>query len=337
MQRFSFEIGWGTLWKLFFFVLIVSLMVISVQILLALFLAIIISSGLEFLISFLERRGVPRAVGVIFIFLMCASLVVILAYTLVPLLIVDLNTILLSIDRSAANYWLGPLVNFQFEKSLSLLFKRVSTEIFSGDFPIVGTFSNALGGVGLGLTVLASSFYLCLTRDGIARFIRAVMPAVYEPAVLRVYYRSRDKIAYWFRTQVILSVLMGGLTWLTLYLLGVKHALLLGVLAGIFELLPFIGPIIAGAAATLSAMTTSPALAASVLIAFVLIHQLESHVLVPVLTRRSVGLHPVIVIVALLIGIKSAGMLGALVSIPAAAVIQEALEEWTKKGNSPDD
>src|SRR3989344_7619004 len=107
----NFEISWGSLWRIFFFAVIASAFFAGYQIFLGLFLAIVISSGLEFLVDFLERRGVPRTLGVVLLFLAIALGFVIFAYTVIPFLIVDLNTLLLGVNKSTS--WLAPLLNYQ--------------------------------------------------------------------------------------------------------------------------------------------------------------------------------------------------------------------------------
>jgi predicted PurR-regulated permease PerM len=106
---------------------------------------------------------------------------------------------------------------------------------------------------------------------------------------------------------------------------------LIAVLAAIFELVPFLGPILSGAVAVVAALLTSVTLAFWTLIFFLIAQQFESHVLVPLLSRRSVGLHPVIVIVALLIGAEVGGVLGLIISVPVAAIAQEVVQDWSSK------
>ena len=181
------------------------------------------------------------------------------------------------------------------------------------------------------VSVVASSFYLCLSRDGVERFIKTISPVAYESTALRIYERSRRKIGSWFRMQLILSCIMGVIVWGGLAFLGVQGALLIGLLAAVFELVPFIGPIVSGAFAVVSALGTSPQLALYTLIFFVIAQQFESNILVPILSKRSVDLHPVIVITALLIGAEVGGFLGMVIAVPLAAVFQEVVEEWSVK------
>lgn len=331
MEKKVLEISWGSLWRILFFIVFAVLLYLGQHILLGLFLAVVISSGLEFLVDFLERRGLPRTLGVILVFLIATFLVTMTVYTAIPLIVIDLNTVFTSVNELTQGTVLGPLVSFETAQSIGVVINNLSRQFLSGGSPL-GAFSEVVGGFVLAVSVLMSSFYLTLAHDGVERFIQAVFPASQEEQALRIFARARRRIGFWFRTQIILSVAMGVLVLAALLTLGVKHAFLLAVLAGVLELVPFIGPILAGAAAVLSALAASPGLALLTLIVFIFIQQIENHLLVPLLMGRQMGLHPVIVIVALLIGAEAGGFLGLIVSVPAAVVAQEVIEELAGKG-----
>lgn len=336
MERHSMEISWGSLWRIAIFSVFATVIYLGHQIVLGLFLAIVISSGFEGLIDTVERRlHVPRSLGVVLVFLAALLIIAIVFYAVVPFAIVELNSITLAAGKSSSTTTgsLGLLLSLRTSQSAGSFIKNLSTQIFAGGGSL-GVFSGALGSLGLIISVIASSFYLSLTRDGVERFIKIIAPVTYERAALRIYERSRQKIGSWFRTQLILSAIMGIVVWGGLTLLGVEGAFLIGILAAVFELVPFIGPIVAGAFAVVSALGTSPQLAIYTLIFFVIAQQFESNILVPILMKRSVDLHPVIVITALLIGAEVGGFLGIIIAVPAAAVFQEVAEEWsiTKRG-----
>ncbi len=328
MDTKPFEISWASLWKILFFFVFVYILFSGKQILLGLFLAIIISSGLDIVVDFLEKKGVPRMLGVILIFLVGLISITVFVYLIVPLAIVDLNQLFSGFGKSTL--W-GELLNFKNSKSLDIIINQFSSQFFSDTASPLDFISKTLGSLGLAIAVLVSSFYLSLTRDGVAKFLSFVVPPDYERTALNIYTRSRKKIGAWFEMQLLTSLVIGVSAWGVLAALHVKHAFLLGVLSGIFEIMPFVGPILSGALSILVALTTSSLLALYTFIAFLFIHQFESHVLVPLLSRRSVGLHPVIVIIALLIGAETAGILGILISVPAAAVFHEVLNEWSSK------
>ena len=286
MEKRILELSWVSLWRVLFFIALAAVLLQGLNVLLGLFLAIVISSGLEFLVNFMEKRGIPRTLGVIVIFLLAAILVIVLVAVVLPLLIIEFNTALVTLERIAAESWWGPLAGLRATQSLSEIMNRITRAVFPGD---------------------------------------------YEDTALRIYENSRRRIGLWFRSQILLSLTMGFLTLIALSILGVKYAVLLGLLAAVFELVPYIGPILAGSAAVMAALTASPTLAFWTLVVFVILHQVESHFLVPMLVGRSVGLHPVIVIAALLMGAEVGGFLGILISVPAAVVVQEIVEFWAGK------
>ena len=332
MERVTLEISWASLWRIFFFLLLAVVIFMGNQIILGLFLAIIISSGLERWVSFLERYRIPRSLGVILIFVLGISGFVTFVYFLVPFLIADITSALGSLNKSLQGFGSTPLISPTVIQSLKDLIGRFSTLLFStqGSSPF-GVFSDFLGSISLTIAVFVSSFYLSLSQDGVERFLRAVLPSSIEETSIRIYERSRRQIGLWFQTQIVLSLAVGSLVWLALWIIGVKNAALIGLLAAIFELVPFVGPIVAGAVGVLVAFSTSTTLALYTLIAFLIIQQLENHLLIPFLMRRSVGLHPVIVIISLLIGAGILGFLGLLIAVPAAAVFQEIVGEWSDK------
>ena len=332
MNRTTLEISWASLWRVFLFVLLVVIFYLGRQIILGLFLAIIISSGVEGIVDLLEWARIPRSVGVILVFLTAILIVLALAYSVVPFAIVEVNTILASAGKSVATTGnLAFLASLKTSESASSIVSKLSTQFLAGTGTPLDFFSNTLGSFGLAIAVLFSSFYLSLSHDGVERFIKIIIPPDYEATALDLYSRSRKKIGSWFRAQLILSLLMGLLVWGGLALIGIPYAFLIGCLAGVFELVPFIGPIIAGAIGVVSGLTVSPTLGLYALLFFVVAQQFEANILVPLFSKRSVDLHPVIVIVALLIGAEAGGFLGIVIAVPAAAVFQEVIQDWSTR------
>lgn len=333
-MKHSFDITWTTLWKILFFIILVAIMYQGRQILLGLFLAIIISSALEGLIALFERIGLPRSVSVIFIFLVIVFLVVLVVYSLAPLVIVELNSIFTAGNGGNAT-GIGAILGSKISESISSVVSQFSTNFLTNSSSPFDLFSNAIGSVGLAVAVILSSFYLSLSKDGVERFIKVVIPPDYEAVTLDIYERSRRLIGTWARTQILLTLIFGFTVWAGLSLLGVKYALLIGAIAGIFELVPFVGPFLSGAIAVIAALTTSTSLAIYTLIFFVIAEQFEANVLVPVLNQQIVGIHPVIVIVALLMGAEIGGILGIVIAVPAAGIFQEVVQQWSIRKRTP--
>lgn len=330
-EKQTFEISWTTLWRILLFVALVVVLYQGRQIFLGLFLAIIISSGLEGVVDVLEERiKLPRSVSVILIFLAALIAFIIIVYTVVPFLIVELNTIFSGVNKTSLG-GLGVLLNLQASQSVTSLVTKLSTQFISSNSSPLDLLSSLVGSFGLAAAVLVSSFYLSLGHDGVERFLQIVVPPDYEESTMRIYKKSKQLIGSWFRMQLLLSVIMGFTVWAGLALLGVKYSFLIAILAAVFELVPFLGPILSGAIAIVAALLTSTTLAFYTLIFFLVAQQFESNVLVPILSRRSVGLHPVIVIVALLIGAEIGGVLGIIIAVPLAAIFQEVVQDWSSK------
>lgn len=325
MEKKQIEISWNSLWRILGFAIFSYILFNGAQIFLALFASIVISAGLDFVVDFLERRKIPRTLAVILVFLGIIVAVIALIYLIIPYIIADFNTVLINLNKSSIGSLLGPVFNLKATQTFGSLVNNISSSLWGSGSPL-DAISAILGSVGLVFAVVIIAFYMAISRDGIERFIRAVFPFEYESSALSIYEKSRKKIGSWFKTQLLSSAIMGFLVWGSLSIIGLKHAFLVSIFAAVFQIVPFIGPILAGAIAFIFAFTVSPALALYTLIIFLILHQLESHILVPLLTRRSVGLHPVIVIFALLLGIEFGGFLGAVVAVPLAAVLQEIVE-----------
>lgn len=129
-------------------------------------------------------------------------------------------------------------------------------------------------------------------------------------------------VSGYIRGQALVAVIMGLLVFAGMYLLGVDYPLVLGLLAALTETIPIIGPIIGAAPAIFLAYLMSPALAVKVVVFFLVIHQIENHVIVPKVMGRSIDLHPVTVIISLLIGGHLLGIVGMILAVPVAALLK---------------
>ena len=186
-----------------------------------------------------------------------------------------------------------------------------------------------LGGLTFTVSVFVLSFYLTVDRGGVERFLRTVIPSIYEDRVLDIYFRIRKKIGRWFIGQLFLSFTIGLAVFLGLTLLGVKYSLVLGIVAGLFELVPYVGPIFSGSLSILVGLSTSLSLGIYTLILFIIIQQIENHLLVPTVTHLTTSLSPVVTLVSLLIGTKVFGFVGLVLAVPAAVLLQEIIEDWS--------
>ncbi len=196
----------------------------------------------------------------------------------------------------------------------------------SGGGEAVGTVLGALVGVVGGLfgllTILILTFYILVEADRLRDTMLALFPA---DARRRVAVASRDitvKVSAWLGGQLVLGAIIGSTSALGLWLLGIPFFYVLALISGIGELIPVVGPILSAIPAIAVASTVSVQKVVLVIAFFVIQQQFENHVLVPKVMERQVGVSAVTVIVALLIGGKLLGIVGAILAVPSAAILQ---------------
>ncbi|MEK7072236.1 MAG: AI-2E family transporter, partial [Patescibacteria group bacterium] len=192
---------------------------------------------------------------------------------------------------------------------------------------IFNTFFAFLGGIVSILIVAVLTFYLTVEEHAMKRVLRSLVPVKYQPYVTHLVNRIKEKIGMWLRGQLILSLIIFVLVWFGLSILGIKYALVLALFAGVTELIPYLGPFIGAIPAVFIALTQSPALAIGVIVIYVIIQQLENHIIVPKVMQKAVGLNPIITIISMMIGFKLAGILGIVIAIPVATAISIALND----------
>ena len=175
------------------------------------------------------------------------------------------------------------------------------------------------------------SFYLAAQEEGVDDFLRIVTPVKKHDYIIDLWKRSQRKIGYWLQGQILLGVIIGVLTYIVLMIVGIPHALILALVAAAFEIIPVFGPIIAAVPAVLIAFSAG-GFGKAVLLAglYIIIHQFENHLFYPLVTKKIVGISPIVVILALVIGFKLAGILGAILAVPLSAAFMEYIHDIEK-------
>jgi predicted PurR-regulated permease PerM len=177
------------------------------------------------------------------------------------------------------------------------------------------------------LTVVTLVFFWLISRESLQRFTLSLLPLRERGAVRAAWNQVEQRLGDWFRGQLTVMAAVGAMTTVAYLLLGLEDALLLGLFAGVAEIIPIVGPAIGAVPALISAFVVGgPELALVVAGVYVVIQLVEGHVLVPMVMRNAVGLPPFVVIIALLVGAAVAGLIGALLAVPVAAAIAVILE-----------
>lgn len=295
-----------------------------------LFLAIVVSSALDAPLNWLERRKVPRIMGILFILIAGFSTFALLLYTVVPIAVIEMKDLADNVDMLGAA--LGSLVGAQnIAGTLGNGLNGFSESMTGGEFSVVRFIPQLFENMVMLVTVMVISIYLAWYRDGIEGFLRAVLPIEYEQYSIGVMHRARKKIGKWLEGQLFLSLIVAVTSFIGLKLLGVNYALVLALLAGALEIIPFVGPIVAGALAFLVGVSQSMTLGIATVILFFVIHQLEAHIVLPLVMRKTTGIHPVIVALSIVAGYQLYGFIGIILAIPFVVVIQELVDDFTAR------
>src|SRR3954471_314460 len=304
--------------------------------LLLVYISALIAMGLSPLVKLIERpqrpgaRRVPRWLAILAIYAVIVSLVVFVGLLVIPPLVAQ-----------GSSLWAKMPSEFNrlqtFLISHKLMVHRVTLEEAVQNAPsgtggnAVGTvlvaISSLIGGIFGLITILILSFYFLIEAQSMFEYLIRFVPAGRRADVATAARQAVTKVSAWLRAQFVLAGVMGTFAAIGLWLMGVPYFYVIAMIAAIGETIPIIGPVIGGVTAVAVALTVSPKLALIVGIYFLALHQLEANVLVPKIMERSVGVSPVAVLVALLIGGALMGLPGAILAIPSAALLSVIVEE----------
>lgn len=286
-----------------------------IEVIVLLFIAIILMAGLSPLVTYLSAWKLPKtlSIGIAYIFII-GILAGLVSLVITPF--VEQTTRLIQTLPQTAQSVLPPFVD---PRIIQNELSGVASNAFSFSLVI---FNNFLALV----SVLVLTFYLLLEREKLDGRIAQFFVGR-EDQVKQTVRRIEEKLGAWVRGQVALSLIIGFLVYVVLTLLQVPYALPLAILAGLFEVVPVIGPIISAIPAILVAFTVAPITALFVAVAFLVIQQLENSFIVPQVMKKAVGLNPLIIILTVAIGGKLLGIAGALLAVPITVVIQVLVED----------
>src|SRR3989344_1118732 len=225
----------------------------------------------------------------------------------------------------------GETGSFDIIGQLQTLLDSFSQFLQQSSQSAVGFIINIFGGVISFFGIVVISFYLSVMKKGIDTFLQSVVPDKYESYVVELWHRSEKKLGRWFQAQVLLSLIIGLMTFVGLSLLDVKFALVLAVIAMILELVPNVGPVLAAIPAVTLGFFQTSSIGFWVLILYIGIQMLENHILTPLILGKSLGINPVVVIIALLVGFNLGGIIAMILAVPVATIIVEWFNDIAEK------
>lgn len=304
--------------------------------------AIVIASAIEPGVEFFTKHRINRIVAVAIMYLAVFGSLFGIIYFFLPPILDDAQSFLLTAPQYLDTLNIpAPLTSLTDSARTAagtdqaqslfdtlLAYQSAFADTSGGAVRVVSTF---FGGIFALILVIVLSFYFAIQETGVDDFLRLVTPAKHEDYVVGLWVRAKKKIGQWMQGQLLLSIIVGVIVYLGLLILGVPYALFLAVLTALADLIPIFGSIIAGIAAVIVAFS-SGGLTLALIVAglYFVVNQFEAHLIYPLVVNKVVGIPPLLVILALIVGGSLAGFLGVLLSIPLAAALKEFLGDMEK-------
>ena len=329
----------GSIFTALLFILLAAILWYLMDVVLIVITAVVIASAMEPAVRFFMRRGLHRVLSVIVIYAFVASVFFGTLIFFVPPVLDDaanfvakLPETIQSLNITDVTGGLLPWGNIGQNISSAELLRNVSATLAETTGGVFTTLSAFFGGLTSFVLIVVFSFYFSVQETGVDDFLRVVTPTAHQAYVLNLWKRSQGKIGKWMQGQLILGIIVGILVYMGLMILGIPNALLLAVLAAVFELIPVFGQFLAAIPALAIAFADG-GFTALLLVGglYVIVQQFEAHLIYPVVVKKVVGVPPLLVILALIVGAKLAGFLGILLSVPIAAAVQEFVADIDKE------
>jgi len=299
--------------------------------------SVILAYLLNPLINTLEKKGISRGWSIIGIYLVIATSIFLISISLFPKIAQEFENLIKVLPSyfNKAYVFLNGIYE-KYSKSMDNLpiefqtidevvkenLNEIQLTLITYIKSIANTIINMFSRIFTFVIIPIFTFYFLKDKEYFRRKIYLTIPKAYRCDVGRIAREIDIVLGKFIRGQLIIATFIGSATAIALLILGIDFAFIIGLIAGIADVIPYFGPIIGIIPALIFALLDKPIKAIWVIIAFVIIQQIESNILAPKIVGDSVGLHPIIVIIALLIGGSFFGIIGMLLAVPVAAIIK---------------
>jgi predicted PurR-regulated permease PerM len=319
----NINISWQGILKIIIILLAIYFLYLIKGVLAILFVAFLLSSAIEPAVDWLQRRKFPRVLSAAILYLIVISLVGTFVYLFAPPItkevvefsknspeyVSKITSSLSFLEGYSDNQ--GNVTLLDEVNSLGANWQGAAGKIFSS---LVKFF----GGILSFILIMVLSFYMIMEDRALNKLILSVVPKKNQPYALSLSNRIEQGVGKWLRGQLLLSLIVFTIIYIGLLIIGVKYALVLALIAGLAEFIPYLGPLISAIPALIVSFSQAPVLVIAVVILYYLTHWLEGHIIVPQVMGRIIGLNPIIIIAVMLIGFRLAGLVGVVLAIPLA-------------------
>jgi predicted PurR-regulated permease PerM len=334
---------WLAIWATVGTLLLLNFLSSITKVLLLLFTAITIGEAMRPAIRWLNRYHIPRWTGVLTIYLIALGILSILGYLISQPLTEQVQQFARNLPQyiseiqDLARQAQGALNTLpggaNIPQEIGNLLGNIAPLLITIPTTIITIISDTV------ITLFMALFWIAYS-DGLREFFLGFFPPHFRRTGAEVLDEMSFRLGGYVRGIIINMFVIGTLSGVAVWLLGLNYALLLGVFAGLTEAIPLVGPFIGAAPAVLLGFTISPTKGIIVALVYLAIQEFEGHTLVPLVMNRVVRLRPLTILIALTIGTLLQGLLGALLAVPFAAVVQvfivRVLTPWIRRTTGGD-
>lgn len=329
------DISWKAIFKVVL-VLVVGYAVYRARevLLLALF-GLIISVLFNPAINFLCKFKISRTAATLFIYLSVLGALGVMLYSVAPFFMIETQQLgqLFPVYFKKISPFLSGM-GFEIFQSMDIFVAAIRDWLIGATSSIVGSLASIFGGLLLTLMVFTIAVFLSLEEEGVERSILLAVPKKYEKTALEWWKKAQVKISGWFAVRFAGMLAVGLLMSLACWALQIRYLIFLGFIAGAADVIPFIGPLAAVIVMALFALIDSWQKAVIIIGVFTVVQQIESNLMIPLLTRKFMKFPAILVLLSLLVGDALWGIAGAILAIPLFGILYDFIRDYMIKNKN---
>jgi predicted PurR-regulated permease PerM len=332
------RVMWATL--VFVFVALSSWLLYRFsQVIFILFIAILMGTVIRPVVTWLHRRGLPRIAGVILVYILLLALLIGFVLLLFPLIVEQGTTI----SAAVPGYYQGLrewMVNYPNQLVVRLSeflpvalpglepIEQTGQQMLASAGQALGYAASAAKAIFIAIVILLLAFHWTLDGPRTIQSLLLLVPIGQRESISELISAMETKVGFYIGGQGVLCLAIGIMALVAYLLIGLPNALVLALVAGVLEAVPMIGPLLGAIPAAVIALSIAPSKLVWVIVATLVIQQMENSLLVPRIMRKAVGVNPFVSLLAIFAFSSLFGVAGALMAIPSAAIIQLLLDRF---------
>jgi predicted PurR-regulated permease PerM len=331
----AYDISWAAIFKIALALAIGYAVYLARDILLLTLFGLIISVLFNPAINFLQKFKISRTAATLLAYSLVLGVLAAMIYLIAPVFMIEtqqLGQLFPVYFQKVAPFLSG--LGFVIFQSMDAFVAAIRDWLVGASSSIIGSIASLFGGILLTITVFTIAIFFSLEEKGIERTILLVVPKKHEKAALEWWQKAQVKISGWFAVRFTGMLAVGLLTALACWALGIRYPIFLGFIAGVADIIPFIGPLVAGVFLALAALLDSWQKALFIVAVFTFIQQVENNLMIPLLTKKFIEFPAILVLVSILVGNALWGVAGAILAIPLFGVLYDFVKDYLIKSKT---